>query len=194
LVDIEAAGYTAADQEWQDAYQQVVELEKAVQDNDIAMAEWEKTIRDMDFEKFDRFIGRLDDVKSEIDNVRGLFEDDDVANKDGTWTEEGITSLGLAYQQMELAQQKSQEYAEKIEDLNEAYKNGEMSEKEYYERLQELKDGQWGAIDAYEAAKDAIIDMEEARIDMIEEGIEEEIDAYSELIDMKKSELEAERD
>ena len=148
----------------------------------------------MDFETFERFISRLDDINSEIDNLRGLFEDDDVAFKDGTWTEEGITSLGLAYQQMELAQQKSQEYAEKINELSEAYKNGEMSEQEYYERLQELKDGQWDAINAYEDAKDAIVDMEEARIDMIEEGINEEIECFEELISLKKEELEAERD
>ena len=194
LADIEAAGYTAADEEWQDAYQKVVELEKAIQDNDIAMVEWEKTIRDMDFENFERFISRLDDISSEIDNLRGLFDDDDVAFKDGTWTEEGITSLGLAYHQMELAQQKSQEYAEKIDELNEAYKNGEMSEQEYYERLKELKDGQWDAIGVYEDAKDALVDMEEARIDMIEEGINEEIEAYEELIEVKKEELDAERD
>jgi hypothetical protein len=194
LAKIEAAGYTAADEEWQNAYQKVVELEKAVQDNDTAMAQYEKTIRDMDLEKFDRFIDRLDDIHSEIDNIRGLFDDDDVAFEDGTWTKEGLTSLGLAYQQMELAKQKSQEYAEKIDDLNEAYDNGEMSEQEYYERLQDLKDGQWSAIDAYESAKDAIVDMEEARIDMIEKGINEEIEAYQELIDVKKEELDAERD
>lgn len=194
LSDIEAAGYTAADEEWQDAYQKVVELEKAVQDNDIAMAEWAKTIRDMDFEKFERFIDRLDDINSDIENLRGLFEDEDVAFKDGTWTKEGITSLGLAYQQMVLSKQTAQEYGEKINELNESYKNGEMSEQEYYERLQELKDGQWDAINAYEDAKDAIVDMEEARIDMIEEGINEEIEAYEELIEVKKEELDAERD
>lgn len=194
LADIEAAGYTAADEEWQDAYQQVVELEKAVQDNDIAMAEYAKTIRDLDFEKFERFIGRLDDINSEIDNLRGLYDNDDVAFEDGTWTKEGITSLGLLYQQMEVSKQSSEEYAEKIDELNEAYKNGEMSEQEYYERLQELKNGQWDAINAYEGAKDAIVDLEEARIDMIEEGINKEIEAYEELIEVKKEELDAERD
>lgn len=194
LADIEAKGYTAADEEWQDAYQQVVDLEKAVQDNDIAMAEYAKTIRDLDFEKFDRFIGRLDDINSEIDNLRDLYDDDDVAFEDGTWTKEGITSLGLLYQQMELSRGKSEEYAAKIEELNQAYDNGEMSEQEYYERLKDLKDGQWDAINAYEDAKDAIIDLEEARIDMIEEGIEKEISAYEDLIEVKKEELDAERD
>ena len=194
LVDIEAQGFTAADEEWQDAYNKITDLEKAIQDSDIAMAQWEKTIRDMDFEKFERFTSRLDDLNSEIEHIKNLLDDEDVAFEDGTWTEEGITSLGLLYQQMQIAEQKSKEYADKIEELNETYQSGSISEQEYYERLQELKEGQWGAIESYEDAKDAIVDMEEARIDMIEEGINEEIEAYQELIDMKKEELDAEKD
>ena len=194
LVDIEAQGFTAADEEWQDAYNKITDLEKAIQDSDIAMAQWEKTIRDMDFEKFERFTNRIDDLSSEIDHVRNLLDDEDVAFTDGTWTEEGITSLGLLYQQMQIAEQKSKEYADKIEELNETYQSGSISEQEYYERLQELKEGQWEAIESYQDAKDAIVDMEEARIDMIEEGINEEIEAYQELIDLKKEELDAEKD
>lgn len=194
LQDIEKAGYTAADEEWQDAYSQVTALEKKIQDSDIAMAQWAQTIRELDFDKFDRFISRLDDLNSEIEHLRGLMNNEDVALEDGTWTKEGITSLGLLYQQMQLNQQKSQEYAQKIEELNKAYSKGSMSEQEYYEQLQELKEGQWDAIEAYEDAKDSIVDMEEARIDMIEEGINKEIDAYEELISLKKKELDAERD
>lgn len=192
--DIEAKGYTAADEEWQDAYSQITELEKKIQDSDIAMAQWEQTIRELNFDKFDRFISRLDDLNSEIEHLRGLMDNEDVAFEDGTWTEEGITSLGLLYQQMQLNQQKSQEYAKKIDELNEEYAKGSMQEQEYYEQLQELKEGQWDAIEAYEDVKDAIVDMEEARIDMVENGINKEIDAYQELIDLKKKELESERD
>ena len=194
LAELEAQGYTAADEEWKDAYQQVVDLEKAVQDNDLAMIEYEKTIRDLDFDKFERFIGRLEDLESEVGHFKGLFDGEDVATEDGEWTEEGIASLGLLYHQMELNQQKSKEYADEIDELNEEYANGSMSEQEYYERLQKLKEGQWDAIEAYEDSKDAMVDMEEARIDMIEEGINEEIEAYQELIDLKKEELDAERD
>jgi TP901 family phage tail tape measure protein len=194
LADIEAKGFTAADEEWQDAYGKVVELEKAIQDCDIATAQWEKALRDLDFEKFERFTNRLDNINSELEHVRDLLSDEDVAFEDGSWTEEGITSLGVLYHQMQLAQQQSKQYADKIQDLTNAYKRGEMSEQEYYERLQELKEGQWSAIELYEDTKDAMIDMEEARIDMIEEGINKEIEAYQELIDLKKEELDAERD
>ena len=60
--------------------------------------------------------------------------------------------------------------------------------------MQELSDRQWDAIDAYESQKDAIVELEEARVDLIEEGINKEIEAYQELIDLKKEELDAERD
>ena len=195
-------------QEYVDAYNQMTETEGKIQDCDIATAEWIKTIRELGFEKFERFVSRLDDVNSEMDHMRSLFEDDDVATEDGAWTKDGITSLGLATQQMALAKQKSSEYGAEISALGTTYDEyienvkatGDaeaetaMSEQEWYDRLQTLKDGQWDAIDAYESAKDAIIDMEEARIDMIEEGLNKEIEAYQELIETKKEELDAERD
>ena len=194
FADIEAQGFTAADEEWQDAYNKIVELEKGVQDCDIAIAEWEKTIRELDLDTFERFIDRLNDIQSEIEHLYSLTSKKDVAFEDGTFTKEGITSIGLMYQKMELAKQTSEEYANKIKELNEKFAAGAIEEQEYYETLQTLKEGQWDAIDAYEDAKDAIVDLEEARIDMIEKGIEKEIDAYQELIDLKKDELDAERD
>ncbi len=221
--------------EYVDAYNTMTETEGKIQDCDIATAEWIKTMRELSFEKFDRFIDRLNDIHSEMDNIRTLFEDDDVANEDGTWTKKGITSLGLAVQQMEESKQKSNQYANEIayaeglrdnplskesfdaqsqslkdqydsgaisldeynsglEDLTKAYGISTMSEQEYYDYMQKLKDGQWDSIKAYEDAKDAIIDMEEARIDMIEKGLNEEIEAYQELTETKKEELDAERD
>jgi TP901 family phage tail tape measure protein len=194
LVDMEAKGFDASSEEWQSAYKSITDLEKKIQDSDIATAQWEKTLRDMDFSRFESFLGRLDDINSELENLHGLTSKEDAATEDGSWTDDGLTSLGLLYQQMELNQKKSQEYAQKIDDLSRAYANGEMSESEYYERLQQLKDGQWDAINAYESSKDVMVDMEEARIDMIEEGINKEIEAYQELIDLKRDELDAERD
>jgi hypothetical protein len=194
--------------EFVDGYNTLVETEKKIQDCDINTAKWSKEIRELDFEEFDRFIDRLKDVHSELDKIRGLFDNEKVANEDGTWTKEGITSLGLAVQQMTVAQSRAKEYGAEISAMGSTYDeyvanvkaSGDaeaktaMSEKEWYDRLQQLKDGQWDAIDSYEAAKDAIVDMEEARIDMIEEGLNKEIEAYEELIELKQNELEAERD
>ena len=182
------------DEEWQDAYNTLVDYEAQLQDCEKAQAEWNKTIIEQDWEKFDRFMDRLSDAESDIDRVRNLLSDEDMAFDDGTWTEAGITSLGAAYSQMQNATQKTAEYGKEIEELTAQYKSGAISEKDYYDRLQELEDGQWDAIESYNDAKDAIVELEEARIDHVEEGINEEIEAYQELIDLKREELDAERD
>lgn len=194
LAEMEANGYTAEDDEWVQAQADIRALEKEVLASETAMAQWNKTIQEMSFEKFDEFLKRIQDVCDELENVYGLISDEDVALEDGSWTEEGIMSLGLMTQKMAIAKEQAAEYAKEIEKLEEEYQKGTMSEQDYYNRLMELKDGQWESINAYKDAKDAIIDINEARIDMIEQGIQKEIDAYTKLIDLKKKELDAERD
>ena len=49
-------------------------------------------------------------------------------------------------------------------------------------------------IKAYEAAKDSIVDLNKTRIESVKDGIQKEIDAYSELIDKKKEELSLQKD
>lgn len=194
LADLEAAGYTAADEEWQDANNRVIEYEAQMQESITKTIEWNNSIRELDFTKFDRFIEKLEDLNSELDNVYKLTSREDVANEDGTWTEEGLTSLAMLVQQRENAINQAKYYQDEIEKLNEAYARGEMSENTYNERLKELTDGQWDAIQSSEDLKDSIIDMCEARVDLIEDGIQKEIEAYQELIELKKEELSAERD
>lgn len=194
LAEMEANGYTAEDDEWVQAQADIRALEKEVLASETAMAQWNKTIQEMSFEKFDEFLKRIRNVCDELENVYGLISDEDVALEDGSWTEEGIMSLGLMTQKMAIAKEQAAEYAKEIDKLNEEYKKGNMSEQDYYDRLMELKNGQWESINAYKDAKDAIIDINEARIDMIENGIKDEISAYEELIQLKKDELSAEKD
>ena len=69
-----------------------------------------------------------------------------------------------------------------------------MSEEEYQAKLAELTSTQQDVIQSYEDAKDGIVELNEARIDAIKNGIEEEIEAYEDYIDTVKEALDAERD
>ena len=191
---LKAAGYTMADDELVDAEKQVRELEKAVQDNDIAIKQWEKDIQELEFEKFDKFAERVNNFNKELENVRKLIDDEDVAFEDGTWTKEGITNLAMLYHQIENNTNMIAKYNEEMAKLEAQYKAGEISESDYIERAQELKDQQWELVLSNEELKDSIIDINEARIDLIEEGINKEVDAYRELIELKQDELSAERE
>ena len=82
------------------------------------------------------------------------------------------------------------QYADAIKDLKKDYAAGKYNETEYLSKLNELISAQYENIEKYYDAKDAIIELNEARVDAIRDGIEKEIDAYDELIQKKKELLE----
>ena len=129
-----------------------------------------------------------------ISNLGDLIDEEDVVDEIGNWTKKGITAIGLYAQEMERAKYRAEQYGKEIEYLNQEYAAGKYSVDEYNEKLQELKDGQWDSIKSYEAAKKSIIDLNKTRVEAIKDGIQKEIDAYSELIDKKKEELSLQKD
>jgi hypothetical protein len=193
MLDYESI-YGADSQEYIDKYNETIQLHHAYLDSRNEIFEKRQQIFDNQIERFNQVVERITNATQRMQNISSLLDDKDVATEDGEWTSEGLTRLGMAYQQMEYYKQASDEVAEKMEKVERQYQRGEISEKKYYETMQELENQQWEMINSSEEMKDAIIDIAEARIDEIEEGINKEIEAYQELIDLKKEELDAERD
>ena len=186
--------YGADSQEYIDKYNETIQLHHEYLDYENQILAKQQQIFDNQIDRFNQVIDRINNATQRMSNISGLLDREDVATEDGEWTSEGLTRLGMAYQQMEYYKQSADEIAEKMEEVEQAYKRGEISEKKYYETMQELENQQWSAINSYEDMKDTIIDLNEARIDMIEDGLNKEAEAYQELIELKKEELDAERD
>lgn len=190
--------------EWYEQLNKLYEVDAAIDEATIELEEYQNAINDIYWDNFDELINRLDYIEEETQSLIDLMDNADMVitpeTEDGwradqvEWTEEGIASLGLYAQQMETAEYKSKQYAKAIEDLNKDYKAGKYSESEYLEKLNELKDAQYDAIESYYDAQDAIKELNETRVDAIKEGIEKEIEAYEKLINKKKEELDAEKD
>lgn len=212
LDDAVKAGQLArGSNEWYELINQMYEIDASIDEATIELEEFQNAINDLYWDNFDELINRLDYLKNETQSLIDLMDNADMVTKpdgktyeggtvkywtadDVQWTEEGIASLGLYAQQMEIAEYTARQYAEAIDDLEKDYKAGKYSENEYLEKLNELKDAQYENIEAYYDAQEAIKDLNQTRIDSIKSGIEAEIDAYSELIEKKRSELDAEKD
>lgn len=189
---------------WYEMIEQLYEIDNAIIDCSNDLEDYQNAINDIYWDNFDELINRLEYLEDETGNIIELMDQFDAVTKpdkesgwtdaEVQWTDEGLASLGLYAQQMEIAQYKSQKYGKAIEDLEKDYKDGKYSESEYLAKLNELTSAQYDSIQSYYDAKEAIRDLNNQRVEAIKEGIEKEIDAYSELIEKKKEELDAEKD
>ena len=195
-------GYGSDD--WYEQLAKLYEIDAEIDDAVSSLEEFQNSINDLYWENFDELINRLGYISNETQNLIELMDSFDMVTKpdddkgwgaeDVQWTNEGITALGLHAQEMQRAEEESKIYGTAIDDLTKAYKAGLYSEKEYLEKLDELKSSQSDAIKKAQEEKDAIVELHERRVEAIKEGIEKEIDAYSELIKKQKEQLDAEKD
>lgn len=182
--------------EWFEMVQAIYDVDDAIIQCDIDLEKYQNSINDLNWESFERLLDQLDNIDSELSFISDLITKNDweVVDENGNWTQKGITAMGMYAQQMEIAQTKVQQYGKEINELDRIYQKGLISQTEYNEKLAELKDGQRDAVNAYEDAKDAIVDLNKVRVDAIKDGLDKELDAYKKLIEKKKEALEADKD
>lgn len=169
------------------------QLRAEIYDSKTAVEEFNNEIQNIKWDNLDRLIDRFDNLDSELSFLYENFTRlDDVVDDEGAWTDKGIAAIGVAAQQMEVAQTKIQQYNKALKDL---YKSRDQySPDEFIAKEAELKENIFDAVNAYNDAQDAIIDLNKTRVDAVKDGIEKEIDAYKELIDKKKEALDADKD
>lgn len=180
--------------DWYEAITLIADVDKEITQCGIDAANFQNAINDLKWDNLDKLIDRFDAIDSELSHLYSRFTDGDVVDEAGNWTDKGIAAMGVLAQQMEVAQYKSEQYAKAINDLKKDYKNGLYSTDEYNEKLAELTENQWESIEAYEDAKDKIVDLNKTRIDAVKNSMQKEIDAYKELINKQKELLDAEKD
>ena len=189
---------------WYEELDKLYQIDAEIDEATMELEEFQNAINDIYWDSFDELINRFDYISEEAQGLIDLMDSADMVSKpdsengwgadDVKWTDEGLATIGLHAQEMERAEEKAKAYGIAIDDLTAEYEAGHYSESEYYEKLNELTQGQYDAIEAAEEEKEAIVELNEQRVDAIKEGIEKEIDAYEELIEKKKEELDAEKD
>lgn len=180
---------------WYKMVNDIYDVDDAILECKKDMEGFQNSINDLYWDNLDNLITRVDDVDSELSHLYKLVSDEEkVVDEFGNWTTDGVTALGLLAQQLEVANFKVEQYGEAIARLEKDYAAGLYSTDEYNDKLSELKENQWDAIEAQEAAKKSIIDLNKTRVESAKTAIQAEIDALSELINKKKEELQLQKD
>lgn len=176
--------YTDTWNKWQE---EINGVKKSIIEADEALNDLKKSIIEVRFNNFTKAIDNLNFKSDMASAIQDLLLEEGIYDDDVKITSTGYTKLGLLGTDLVNAKQKVADYNEAIRALKENYKQGNISQADFNEQLQEYQKDQMDAVSATKTARDAIIDL-------IKDGIEKETDAMDELISKRKEDLDKQKE
>lgn len=154
---------------------------------DIELEDIKDNIVESDFSAFKKNESHLKSFADELNRIGDLLNEKDFFNDNGKLTATGLTKIALISEQMTTAKQLAAEYENAIDQLGKHLAKGNITQEEYNESLEEYR----------ENAQNAAIDVKrykEAILDLVKDGLKQELDANKELISARKEALKGLKD
>lgn len=174
--------------EWYEAQEALNGVYEAIQQDEQELAEFQKSINELKFDRFDELLNKLGDITDETDFLVDMLDSDNLFDSDtGMITQDGITAIGLTAQNYDTYLAEAQKYKDAIADLNEMYNSGKIGLTDYNSKLREYQQGQRDSIKSANEAKKSLVAY-------VKQGLDAQNDALSKSIDKQKELLETEKD
>lgn len=177
---------TEGSEEWYRQCAAIDEVTQAIEEGQTSLLEYGNAMRDIDWQIFDLAQERISNITEEANFLIDLMSNKKLYDDNGKLTSQGAATIALHGQNYNTYMYQADEYGAEIAKLNEQIAE-DPYDQELINRRNELIELQRESILAAEDEKNAIRDM-------VEEGINLELDALQELIDKKKESLDAEKD
>lgn len=174
--------------EWYEAQEALNGVYESIQQDEQELAEFQKSINELKFDRFDELLNKLGDITDETDFLIDMLNSDNLFDSDtGMITDDGITAIGLTAQNYDTYLAEAQKYKDAIADLNEMYNEGKIGLNDYNSKLREYQQGQRDSIKSANEAKKSLVAY-------VKQGLDAQNDALEEAISKKKELLETEKD
>ena len=174
--------------EWYEAQEALNGVYESIQQDEQELAEFQKSINELKFDRFDELLNKLGDITDETDFLIDMLDSDNLFDSDtGMITDDGITAIGLTAQNYDTYLAEAQKYKDAIADLNEMYNEGKIGLNDYNSKLREYQQGQRDSIKSANKAKKSLVAY-------VKQGLDAQNDALEEAISKKKELLETEKD
>ena len=177
---------TKGSEAWFEQCAAIDEVTQAIEESTTALLEFDNAMRDIDWSIFDLIQERISGVTAEADFLIELMSNKKLFDDDGKLTSQGLATMALHSQNYNTYMYQADEYGAEVAKLD-AQIAKDPYDQELINRRNELIEAQRESILAAEDEKNAIRDI-------VEDGINLELDALQELIDKKNEALESERD
>lgn len=171
---------------WYEMVGQINDVTLSIEEANTAIIGFGNSIRDIQWEVFDLIQTKITHITDESKFLNDLLSNDELYTDKGQLTNEGLASMGLHGVNYNVDMAQADRYAKEIRELNKEIAK-DPYDKELIERRRELIELQQDMILAAEDEKQAIKDM-------VEEGINKELDSLKDLIDTYTEAMDAQKD
>ena len=174
--------------EWYEAQDALAGVYQTIQQDEQELAEFQKSINELKFDRFDELINKLGDITDETDFLIDMLDSDNLFDSDtGMISQDGITAMGLTAQNYDTYLAKAQEYKDAIADLDEMYKEDKIGLTDYNSQLRTYQQGQRDSIKSANEAKKSLVAYVKQGLDAQNDALEEAISKKKELLETDKS-------
>ena len=185
MQDALSKGLEVGSDDWIDMKSAIDDNVSSIMELENSMIELNNALRDLEWDKFDRFQRSISRITGESDFMIDMFDKEDIYDEDGKLTDEGSAVIGLHAQNYFAYKEQAKAYKDEVDKINKELE-ADPTNTTLIDRKNDL-------IDAYQNATKAAYDEYEAVIELGKDGYQAQIDSIQELIDAKKKQLEADK-
>lgn len=171
---------------WYSMVNSVDEVTKSIEECNTSLLEYQKNLRELDWQIFDLVQDKISKVADESEFLINLMSNKKLYEDNGQLTDEGMASMGQHGVKYNIQMALANKYAKEMQKINKELANDPYN-KDLLDRRQELLESQQEAILNAEDEKNSIKDM-------VSDGIDKELDSLQKLIDKRNDALDAAKD
>lgn len=176
---------TRYSEEWYNMCSEVDATTQAIEEGETSLLSYARAMEEIDWSVFDLIQERISAVSEEADFLIELMSNDKLFDDNGKLTSQGIATMGLHGQKYNDYMYQADEYGAEVSKLN-AQIAKDPYDQELINRRNELLELQRESILAAEDEKNAIRDMVEEGINLELDALQKRIDLYNEAMDSAK--------
>ena len=173
-------------EEWHKMNSAINDVKESIQKAEIAVQDFNNTIRDIDWEYFDYQQQLNSQITDESGFLLNLLNSKDMFDENGKITEYGNAAMGLHGVNYNVYLHQAKQYADEIVNIEKELASDPYNQ-DLIDRKEELLGLQRDSVLAAEEEKQAMIDL-------VTQGIEAELDALQDLIDKYAEALDSAKD
>ncbi len=183
---VSTGAVTKFSDEWYEACGRIDDVTNAIEESAVSLAEFQKQMRQIDWDNFDYLESRMKNTISETDFLIGELSRESLANEDVGWmTGRGKAAAFLHAGNYESYRKQAEDYASEIRKIN-----SELEKDPYNKELVDRKDGLLQSyrecIQAAQEEKYAVIDLYTQGYEALSGKLKNLISDYEELLDKEK--------